>query len=194
MREGAYKIRQLRPAEMATWAKKLKNADRKCFPGDRRHKFEGRTWVLLKNGELAGYACTKSLCPHTAFLDRYGILERHRGQGLQTKLLKSCLDHHRKGPTKRVVTYTTTDNVKSTNSLLRMGFKPYWPRAVWASRNVVYLILRNKPKTPKKSCKEQPSPSKHPKGKRSSSRRNPSGTPKKPSRSLSRSTKTRSKG
>ena len=149
---NAVKIRLLKPTEAGgLWKATLKRADKTCFPGDARHKFSGKTWVILIGDKLAGYACTKSHSPHTAFLDRYGILPRYRGQGLQTKLLKKCLDWHRNRTTKQVVTYTKPENAKSTNSLLKIGFKPYWPRAIWASKNVVYLILRQKCRNYKKS-------------------------------------------
>lgn len=83
-----------------------------------------RTWQR-HDGELQGY------------LNRVGVLEEHRGQGLQRKLIRV-----RERKAKKlgcVLTRTdTTDNPASGNSLINAGYRLYAPEHPWAFPHSLY--------------------------------------------------------
>jgi GNAT superfamily N-acetyltransferase len=71
------------------------------------------------------------------YLVRSGVLENHRGHGLQHRLIRARELRARRNGWSRLVT-DTTDNVPSANSLIRAGFKLFAPKTPWAFEHSLY--------------------------------------------------------
>jgi GNAT superfamily N-acetyltransferase len=109
--------------------------DKTIFPYDYRVDTEGAVWWLVyKDGEavaFAGIANTKAYW----FLRRAGVLEGHRGKGLQKRLIKTRVRYAKKhAPELGIYTYTDLENHPSSNSLISIGFKLYDPATKYAGR------------------------------------------------------------
>jgi GNAT superfamily N-acetyltransferase len=74
-----------------------------------------------------------------AYLKRGGILSAHRGQGLQGRLIRVRCDWARRKGFRWAITETGNDNVASSNSLIRAGFRPFWPEVPWGVKTALYL-------------------------------------------------------
>jgi GNAT superfamily N-acetyltransferase len=71
------------------------------------------------------------------YLCRSGVLEEHRGNGLQVRLLRARETWARKTLATVMVT-DTTGNFASANSLIKAGYRLYQPEEPWAFPNSLY--------------------------------------------------------
>lgn len=96
-------------------------------------------WVITdKAGFIIAYCgCiySESIC----IFNRAWVHKRYRGMGLQRKMISKRIQSA-KGQCKKVITYTTPDNVISSNNLIKCGFKMYTPEYAYAGRNMIYWI------------------------------------------------------
>jgi GNAT superfamily N-acetyltransferase len=68
-----------------------------------------------------------------------GVLPKHRGHGLQKRLIRKRVEAARARGWTCVVTETVYDNAPSANSLIACGFRPYRPEKPWSTyRYTVY--------------------------------------------------------
>lgn len=74
-----------------------------------------------------------------AFLSRCGVLDSHRGLGLQKRLIRARERAAKALGATALITYTVTANPASINSLISCGFKAYFPSFPWAGHEVVYF-------------------------------------------------------
>ncbi len=92
--------------------------------------------------DLVAYAGGRALPSGAYFLSRAGVLESHRGQRLQLKLIRARVRFARAQGFPRIVTYTVPHNAPhnapSMNSLIHAGFRTYDPDVYWAGESVVY--------------------------------------------------------
>lgn len=99
----------------------------------------GCWWLVHHAGEPVGYAGLK--WSHTEvdgiYLCRSGVLEEHRGHGLQVRLLRARETWARRTLATVMVT-DTTDNYASANSLIKAGYRLYKPDEPWAFPNSLY--------------------------------------------------------
>lgn len=72
------------------------------------------------------------------YLSRAGVLPEARGHGLQRRLIHVRVAAARKHACASVVTYTSTDNAPSMNSLIAAGFRAYTPASYWVGPEFVY--------------------------------------------------------
>lgn len=100
---------------------------------------EGHWWIAWKGKEAAGFAGLRlsKTTPGTGYLHRSGVLPRHRGHGLQVRLIRMREAKARELGQKRMVT-DTTDNIASANSLIRAGYRLYRPEGKWAFVESLY--------------------------------------------------------
>ena len=95
-------------------------------------------WGAWEDDELVGYAGARLLGNGAYFLSRAGVVESHRGIGLQKRLIRVRVAKARSLLALRAVTYTATHNAPSSNSLIACGFKIYVPEVAYVGNDVVY--------------------------------------------------------
>jgi GNAT superfamily N-acetyltransferase len=74
---------------------------------------------------------------NTGYLYRVGVLEEHRGKGLQQRLIAVREALARKLGWTHTIT-DTTENTPSANSLIRRGYVLYDPAQPWSLPNALY--------------------------------------------------------
>jgi GNAT superfamily N-acetyltransferase len=128
-----YRIRRLSHAYDALVAA----ADKICLPGDEPYtpRPTDLLWgALTPEGELAGYG---ALTPD-GYLVRAGVLPKHRGHGLQRRLIQARVTAARRLRIPLLWTYTIPGNPASINNLIRCGFRAYDPEWAWVGDDVIY--------------------------------------------------------
>jgi GNAT superfamily N-acetyltransferase len=95
-------------------------------------------WGAWDGPELVGYAGARLLGNGVYFLSRAGVVESHRGHGLQKRLIRCRVRRARALLAPRAVTYTATHNAPSSNSLIACGFRVYEPEETYAGDDVIY--------------------------------------------------------
>jgi GNAT superfamily N-acetyltransferase len=100
---------------------------------------QGWWWVVTDGREAAGMCglTQSSYYPKYGYLKRACVLRRHRGQGLQRRMLSL---RERKA---RLLGFThcitdTTENVPSANSLIGAGYRLFIPATPWAFPSTLY--------------------------------------------------------
>jgi len=121
--------------------------DEICFPADVRTSLDGALWWLVTLGkEVVGYAglrpCQMPQNRGAAFLCRVGILRKHRGRGLQKRLIRVRERAARAAGIDEVITYTAAWNLPSANSLISCGYRLYRPESLWGGDTSLYWRKR----------------------------------------------------
>ena len=95
--------------------------DGDTFPLDGLHPKEGRWWwVAYDDTEPVGFAGLRVI-GNEAWLSRCGVLESHRGYGIQRRLIQARCAYVKRSCL-LIRTYTMCDNTHSANNLIRCGF------------------------------------------------------------------------
>jgi GNAT superfamily N-acetyltransferase len=99
----------------------------------------GHWWLALKAMLPVGFA---GLVPSThasnaGYFCRVGVVEKHRGRGLQLRLMRAMESRARKNGWSCVVS-DTTDNLVSANNFIRSRYQLYQPQYPWAWPNTLY--------------------------------------------------------
>jgi hypothetical protein len=121
--------------------------DEVCFPSDHRPALENSLWwVVWRGQEPVAYAGLR-LCQYhenkgLGFLSRAGVIAKHRGRGLQKRLIRAREAGARALGIAEIVTYVAHWNSASINSLVACGYRFYRPADRWAGSSVVYLKKR----------------------------------------------------
>lgn len=130
---GAAKFQTLRELQLAT------------LPDDKPYDTKSGFWWIAYDGSVpvafGGYV-PSSRWANTVYLCRSGVLESHRGQGLQKRLIKVRERHAQRAG----MTWSITDthlNHASANNLAAVGYRLYSP-AVPFGRNQKSLHWRKK--------------------------------------------------
>jgi GNAT superfamily N-acetyltransferase len=118
--------------------------DQECFPSDHRPVLENSLWWVVWCGrEPVGYAglrvCQTSCNKGLGFLSRAGVIAKHRGKGLQKRLIRVREAEARALGLTEVVTYVAHWNCPSINSLAACGYKHYRPATKWGGKEAVYM-------------------------------------------------------
>jgi GNAT superfamily N-acetyltransferase len=71
------------------------------------------------------------------YFNRVGVIRKHRGRGLQLRLMRAMESRARNNGWTSVVS-DTTDNVASANNFIRAGYRLYRPQHPWAWPNTLY--------------------------------------------------------
>lgn len=105
---------------------------------------DGHWWLALdENGHSAGFAglVDSQRFADCGFLCRAGVLEAHRGHGLQKKLIMARIRY-----AKRVgyayLFSNTYDNPASSNSLMACGFRLYDPSLEYGEKGTLYWRVK----------------------------------------------------
>jgi GNAT superfamily N-acetyltransferase len=113
-----------------------------CFPLDARYvQTTGHWWLALAGKVEVAFL---GIIPSThekncGYLERVGVLPAFRGNSLQVRLTRRALSYLR--PRVKwdwIVTDCRSSNVPSANSLLKSGFKIYWPTTPWGFSDAIY--------------------------------------------------------
>ena len=125
-----YRIRRARDCDKDA----IRELDWEAFPDDPDADLEdplAMWWVATYRGKVVAYAGMRAVSWSKAWLmHRSGVSPRHRGKGLQRRLIGVRVRHARREGVREVWTHTTHRNVVSSNNLLRAGFR-LWMPAHW---------------------------------------------------------------
>ena len=123
----------------------LLEIDRICFESDEPVETEGCWWWLIRDqfGRPIAFAGLRP-CRHKsnfglAYMTRCGVRLKHRGKGLQKKLIRARVLLARRNGFKEIVTYVLNWNLASANSLIACGFRLYTPASLWAGSKALYF-------------------------------------------------------
>lgn len=121
--------------------------DQLCFPSDHRPTLERSLWWVVWLGkEPIGYAglriCAGAQNKGLGYLSRAGVLPKHRGRGLQKRLIRARETEARALGLREIVTYAAHWNCASINSLVSCGYRFYQPATRWGGKAAVYLRKR----------------------------------------------------
>lgn len=128
-----------------TNTKLIKKLDKTIFPDDNPVEISKGIywWIAIDTSSntpvayagsyhMISYAIKKSV------LHRAGVLSKYRGHGLQRRLIKVRERFAKKEKCKEIVTYTSYDNIHSSNNLIKCGFVLYKPQYPWVWGAVNY--------------------------------------------------------
>ena len=96
-------------------------------------------WYVYHQGEIVGYATARELDGYL-YMSSAGVNHRHRGKGLQKRLIRVRVKYAKSRGLKSVITYTSADNSASMNSLIACGFRVYNPAKAWVGVEWVYWM------------------------------------------------------
>ena len=99
----------------------------------------GSWWLAYCDEDAVGFAgVAKAYTSVDAgYLNRSGVVEDHRGHGLQVRMLRARERYAKRQGWTMLIT-DTTDNVASANSLIKAGYKLYTPKWPWAFPHSLY--------------------------------------------------------
>jgi len=139
-----YSVRRVDPTD-PTIAAALVGLQAFCLPGDAVYYPTSGWWFLARDkaGAVAGFAgmVPSARWGDTVYFCRAGVLETHRGKGLQKRLIRARVNHARKLGYKWVIT-NTYENPASANSLISCGFRVFTPSKPWAAEGTTYWKLQ----------------------------------------------------
>lgn len=133
-----YSVKAIRA--MGGYVDAIKRMDRICFPEYGPPPLDGAYWWFAfdSNEAPVGYASLTYFPTGTAFLSRAGVLPRARGHGLQRRLVYAREREARRAGVQRMVTYTSSDNIYSSNNMIRCGYRLYIPEYSWGLKRALY--------------------------------------------------------
>ena len=117
---------------------------RACLPHDEPVFPEDGVWWVGREGEQLvcfGLVTPSSQWLDTAYLARAGVLPAWRGQGLQRRMIRVREAWARRRGYRWMIS-DTTDNVQSSNNLMRCGYTLIEPSAPWANHDSLYWTKR----------------------------------------------------
>ena len=121
----------------------VKKMDTIQFPGCEVSRLkESHVWIAYSEaGNPVGYASMYYLKGENyGYFSRAAIKADHRRRGLHTRLIRCRGNLARRLGWKGVLTYTSTDNSASANSLVNLGFRLYNPQYRWAGKEFLYFM------------------------------------------------------
>jgi GNAT superfamily N-acetyltransferase len=98
-------------------------------------------WLAYHGVEVAGFAgmIPSSKWHNVAYFKRAGVDPKHRGNGLQIRLMRVRISKARKLGYSHLIS-ECTETIWSANNFIKAGFKLYEPRNPWAFKNSLYWI------------------------------------------------------
>lgn len=115
----------------------LKVLDEQVFDADDEFKTNREWWVILDDNKIVAY-CGSGYMENICHFVRAWVSPKYRGKGLQRKMIKTRLKAAKDYEV--AITYTSIDNVVSSNNLISTGFKLYQPKYKWAGKQFNYWI------------------------------------------------------
>jgi GNAT superfamily N-acetyltransferase len=135
-----YSISELILTPMTT--QRVAAMDARCFPYDAPTAFEDTAWWIAtdQDGVDAAYlGLFLKMDEAIGYVSRVGVLEPHRGNGLQCRLLRTAEKAARRRGLAQIITYTLPQNVASSNSFIKTGYRLHVPwHSFWAGEDALY--------------------------------------------------------
>jgi GNAT superfamily N-acetyltransferase len=97
-------------------------------------ELDGTYWAAFDGPRIVGYGGyikSQRWLDCVYFCDA-AVRPEYRGHGLQKRLIRARLAGAKREGFWGSHTYTSVENPASSRSLIRCGFKPYWPKNPWA--------------------------------------------------------------
>ena len=103
----------------------------------------GRWWMAYHRDDPVAFAGIgpSIRAANAGYFCRVGVLERHRGNELQVRLMRA-LEARARSIGWRCIISDTTDNPPSANNFIRAGYRLYRPRSPWAWPHSLYWRKR----------------------------------------------------
>jgi GNAT superfamily N-acetyltransferase len=111
-----------------------------CLDADKPLKSNTGYWWIAYDGALPVGFCGLIRSRHFSdcgYLSRSGVIESHRGNGLQKRMIQIRQRKAKKLGWNWLIS-DTRDNIPSSNSLISMGFKMYTPSNPWGVSDTLY--------------------------------------------------------
>lgn len=105
---------------------------------------EGYWWMTYYKDEEAPVAFAgviPSVFPNAGYFKRVGVLPKHRGQGLQLRLMRVIERRCRRNGWKKIYS-DTTENISSANNFIKSGYRLFEPPYRWAFESSLYWEKR----------------------------------------------------
>lgn len=118
----------------------IKRLQREVLPSDRPcDPNEGVWWVAYDDNYPVAFAGLRPSAQWLAcgYLCRAGVVETHRGRGLQRRLIQLRERHARRSGMEWIIT-DTYKNPASSNSLIACGFRLFEPSVPWGVSQTLY--------------------------------------------------------
>jgi GNAT superfamily N-acetyltransferase len=118
----------------------LNNLDKKIFPHDElENKYGSYWWIAYDDDKPVGFAGLRVISGYAALLCRAGVVQNYRGIGIHKRLIKAREKMAKKLQVPKIITYTSHENIKSSNSLIKAGYFRYQPTYEWGIKNAIYF-------------------------------------------------------
>lgn len=139
------------PEKIEKYIKILKYLDENCFgPNDEKYFFDSNDngcrhywWIMYDDGNPIAYSGLKVYKSKVnAFLCRAGVLKKYRGKGLHKILLKKRIDYCKMYNIKNLYTYTSIENIRSANNILKNKFKLIEPWFICSNQKDFYYFVK----------------------------------------------------
>lgn len=103
----------------------------------------GAWWLAYHDDDAVAFAgvVPSTHARNSGYFCRVGVLQRHRGQGLQLRLMRAVEARGRRLGWNSIVS-DTTDNPASANNFIEAGYRLYEPEAPWAWSHTLYWQKR----------------------------------------------------
>jgi len=138
-------LRKVDPFDDDEAADDIRWLDGVCFVGTAAPvELEDATWWIgYDDGKPIAYCGVKDSATLLGwgYMCRAGVHPQHRGNGYQQRLIRKRIRYARENAMRGLRTDTSYDNVASSNSLIKCGFKLFIPRHKWAFRQSLYWRL-----------------------------------------------------
>jgi GNAT superfamily N-acetyltransferase len=132
------------PANEAKYAAIVADLHARLFPAlIFPYPHYGDWWVVWHNDDPVAFAhmSATTYYPNSGYFGRVGVLPKHRGHGLQARLMRMA-EKRGRGHTWEALVSDTTRNPHSAANFERLGWVQFDPepalRANWGSRNTKY--------------------------------------------------------
>ncbi|MBR0741487.1 GNAT family N-acetyltransferase [Bradyrhizobium liaoningense] len=103
----------------------------------------GAWWLAYHDDDAVAFAgvVPSTHARNSGYFCRVGVLQRHRGRGLQLRLMRAVEARGRRLGWSSIVS-DTTDNPASANNFIEAGYRLYEPEAPWAWSHTLYWRKR----------------------------------------------------
>lgn len=129
--------------EVSTRLAEAWRLDRRLFPIDIPYRdLDAKWWLVFDDaGRVVAYAAAK-IMNGKCYLTRCGVSARHRGRGLQKRLIRRREAWARSRGCAEVASYVSSDNAASLNSLIACGYRACTPGEVGYGEMPEFLTVR----------------------------------------------------
>jgi hypothetical protein len=99
----------------------------------------GHWWIVYRHAIPVAFAgvVPSTRARNAGYICRVGVLIRHRGNGLQLRLIRTMESCARRNGWNCMVS-DSTENLVSANNFIRAGYLLYQPQFPWAYPNTLY--------------------------------------------------------